>query len=62
MEILVKRKFVRADDVNHYRDQGPGVLSIRHDSPDSIHAAGPVAHIASAPVRGRRVVENDPDI
>ena len=42
--------------------QGPGVLSIRHDSSDSIHAARAMVNTASAPVRDRRVVNSDPDI
>jgi len=41
--------------------QGPGVLSIRHDRP--IQCARPRSgNTASAPVRGRKVVNNDPDI
>jgi hypothetical protein len=46
----------------HHETQGPGVLSIRDDSSDSIGPGGAAVDTGSAPARGHRVVTNDPDI
>jgi hypothetical protein len=42
--------------------QGPGVLAIRHDSSDAIHAAAQRSTLLLRQSGGRRVVNNDPDI
>jgi hypothetical protein len=45
-----------------YLGKSAGILSIRHDSSDSIRRGRAAANPASAPVGGRRAVDNDPDI